>query len=134
VGGVRDGRIEADLTLVSGVAQQNACGLVLRYQEDGSCYILELAGDGSYAFWRLEGNELVGLVDWTTSSAIRPLGQTNHVEVVLSGSSFTIRVNGTFLFATTDTRLSSGAVGVFVDCISAGSAEARFDNFKIWSQ
>jgi len=93
---------------------------------------LSSAAGGYYAFWRREAGTWTHLVDWTYSSAIKHLGQTNHVEVVLSGSLFTVSMNGTLLFTKADTDIPPARSASSSTTTACG--KAVFDNLEIWSK
>ena len=131
---LHDGRIEADVTLVQGdVAHGSSCGLVFRAQNQQNLHAFEFSGGGYYSFWRREAGTWTHLVDWTYSSAIKHLGQTNHVEVVLSGNSFSVSMNGTLLFTKADAEIPSGTIGLYIDNYGV-PGKATFDNLEIWSK
>jgi hypothetical protein len=91
-------------------------------------------GKGYYALYRYGGESgSETLVDWTYSIAVHRAGQTNHVEVTLSGTSISISVNGTLLFLIQDRVIPSGSAGFFVNSLDYTSVEAAFDNFEVWS-
>ena len=123
------------MTLVTGDSAHGARrGLGFRCQDDYHRYALELGGDGYYSLWPRDGSgPWARIVDWDYSPAINHLGQHNHVEVVLSGSSITVNVNGTFLFTKVDGTYPSGSIGLFLDANTV-AGRAVFDNVKVWSK
>ena len=127
-----DGRMVADVTLIQG-ADDDYCGVTFRTQ-DSARYEFGMNGKGYYALYRYGGESgSETLVDWTYSIAVHRAGQTNHVEVTLSGSSISISVNGTLLFLIQDRVIPSGSAGFFVASLDYTSVEAAFDNFEVWS-
>ena len=132
---LRDGRIEADVTVVQGGNSNGACGLALRCEDVDNTYYFEFSGDGMYALFKAQAGDWANLVDYTVSTAFKPSGQTNHVEITLSGSSISVSVNGTHLFTKQDGTFSSGKVGFMVDAsASSATVKALFDNVKVWSK
>jgi subtilisin family serine protease len=74
-------------------------------------YLFGYTNNGSFAVFSLRGWNFTSLQGWTSSSAIVP-NDWNTLSVRAVGTSLTFFINGTQVFATTDSALSAGQVGV----------------------
>ena len=86
-------------------------------------YKLQYSNDGSYSVWkRVAGGSAVALKGWTYTSAINQ-GGWNTLRVVADGTSLSFYINGTYIWSTTDSSLSSGraGVGMYRDADSTGN-------------
>jgi S-layer homology domain len=125
-------RVEADLTIASGDADSGV-GLVLRYQDSNNFYLFQTNGAGNFdSFRHVQG--LWGDNGWTSSSAVNPMGQSNHVVFAASGNVLSGWINGTQVLSATDSSFSHGSAGFYVEAPGSMPVKAIIDNLKIWRQ
>ena len=65
----------------------------------------------------------------TRSDAVRPDGESNHIELTCAGTILTASVNGTMALQAEDSVLREGRI--FVGVAGAVPADARFDNLVV---
>ena len=82
--------------------------------QGGRYYVLEAGDRGEVGIWRREGDRWVDLVSWQPSTAVRPGGATNEVQVQALGPRLVLSVNGTEAATATDSVLDAGRIGIFV--------------------
>ena len=124
-------RAEADLTLASGDTDAGV-GLLLRYQDTNNFYLFEINGAGHFdSFKRVLGTWADS--GWASSSAINPMGQSNHVVFAASGNTLSAWINGTLVLTVTDSSLSHGSAGFYTEALGSTPVKAVIDNLKIWS-
>ena len=82
--------------------------------QGGRYYVLEAGDRGEVGIWRREGDRWVDLVSWQPSTAVRPGGATNEVQVQALGPRLVLSVNGTEAVTATDSVLDAGRIGIFV--------------------
>ena len=105
-------------------------GLVFRRADKDNYYMFRVTDNGVYQFRvRYEG-EWNTILDWTETAAIRA-GRENVLTVVAEGTDFTFFINDQFVAATTDSRLSSGVVGVIVGLEEGNRATFAFSEFEV---
>ncbi|MCC6177307.1 MAG: hypothetical protein IT305_18565 [Chloroflexi bacterium] len=80
----------------------------------GQYYVLEVGDRAEFGIWRRDDDRWIDLISWTPSSAIKPGGAANELQVQVDGDSLVFLVNGTELTRQRDAALSPGALGVFV--------------------
>lgn len=83
-------RISVDVAVHSGGA-----GLVFLLGQPNTLYRVLLGADGSYTLQRQRGNDVVALIDWTTSDLLRPDPHaTYQLTVERQGGDVTILIDG----------------------------------------
>jgi hypothetical protein len=139
-----DGTYEVEATQVEGPLD-NGFGMMFRLEPDpaggnlDSYYLLEISGDGYLQIIAcVEGcttfDNMIHLVGdgWTQSAAINQgLGATNRLKAVAEGSNLIFYVNDEEVGRATDSRLSSGTIGLMVETLGEGGVIVHFDNFKV---
>ncbi len=124
-----DLHLKVEAQLISG-PENAAYGVILR-RIDGNYYRFAINDNQKYTFLLLYKDEWIKLIDWTTSSSIRP-GQVNKIEVIAEGSHFILQINNQFINDVYDDRLTSGKPGLSISLYNAGDIGVfEFDNFKI---
>lgn len=119
-----------DAVLVDG-DPYNAYGCLVRYQDKDNHYELDINGNGSYSFGKDVDDEWSLIREWTSSAAINPLGDANHVQLVVYGNTFTFYVNDQFVDEFTDDTFLSGEIAVVVTAYDDPPARALFDNIQV---
>jgi hypothetical protein len=128
---IADARILADLTLSEG-QDSDSCGIIFR-ERNGERYEFAINAKGYYALWYRTTLDVSILVNWTYSEALKPVGTTNHLKIVLSGTEFSFTVNDIRLLTIEDAALDSGTIGLTVNSGSIYPVKAKFDNIEVWS-
>jgi hypothetical protein len=124
---VSDQSLTVDARRVSGPVSA-FYGLMFRRDAAGSFYLFQVRDDQLFSV-SLYQNQWISLSDWTRSDAIRP-NQPNRLNVTAIGSHFTFAINNQPLGYIDDSRLSSGAPGVFFN-MDPGQAVFEFSNFEL---
>ena len=125
-----DFHLTVEVQQISG-PENAAYGVVVRLVDAENFYHFAISNTQRYVFSLQYKDEWIQLIDWTTSSAIRP-GEVNKIEVIAEGSYFSFLINDQFISDVYDDRLVSGKVGVSIDLYTAGDTGVfEFDNFEI---
>jgi hypothetical protein len=96
-------------------------------------YWFGIGADGYYSIQKFSANEIVILVDWENSGAIREgNGRVNELRVVCQGSTLEFYVNGMKVAETSDNSYSFGDIGLGGASFEADSAEFRFDDLEVY--
>lgn len=77
-----------------------------------SGYRFQITRNGFYSVFRLDSASGVQLQGWTTTAAVNQGDAWNTLRVVANGNSFSFYINGTLVWAGTDSTYSTGRVGV----------------------
>lgn len=90
--------------------QSNAWyGVMCRRVDENNYYDFVIAGGGWYFLQKQVNDSWETLVEWTSSPAIKVgIGETNHIQVICSGSNLELYANGEQLFSVQDTSIVSG--------------------------
>jgi hypothetical protein len=121
---------EADAWQVAGPLDVDY-GLVVRCQGEEALYLFAISSEGSYSVQLLQKDTWKPLVEWTTSKAVKPQGQVNHLKVECVGATMMFQVNGQQVVQLTDDALRSGNIGLLLSTFDQGEAEVRFDNVRV---
>jgi hypothetical protein len=108
-------------------------GLMFRVKsEEGDSlydgYLFKLRCSGAASFDVVTGTTRKAIVDWTPSPAIKtgaPAGNT--LLVWAAGSEFRFYANGQYLFSASDSTLSAGFYGIYLNDRTAGDETVTFD-------
>lgn len=122
--------LEVDATQIGG-PDDNAYGVILRYQDRDNFYEFDISGDGYILFGKFENDEWVSILDWEPSPAVKQGLSTNHIRVICKGNHFTFFVNGQKVGEATDSSFSSGQIGLAVSTNDEGGAAVAFDNLRV---
>ena len=123
--------LEFDVTLVEGDVY-NAYGVLVCFVDKNNYYELDINGNQSYSVGIDIDGEWTQLVSWTTSEAIRPLGETNQVRLMAYDGTFSLYVNDQFVGDYIDSTFTSGDIAPVVTAYDTPPARATFDNIKVW--
>lgn len=122
---------EANTRYVQGPTDSRAgYGLVVRgdrgmHQQE---YFFRINANNSYAINKLVDGKPISLVDWSPSSAIRPKG-TNQLGVLARGDSLEFFINGQSVQQLTDSSLSKGYIGMWLD---ETDLQVAFSQVRVW--
>ncbi len=114
----------------------NAYGIICRYQNEQNFYIFLISGDGYYTIGKYQsGNDqivyLTENAQYQPSEFINQGAATNQIRASCIGNELSLAVNGLPLFTTTDPTFVTGDVGLGVSTLEVGTAVVQFDNFTV---
>lgn len=114
----------------------NAYGIICRYQNERNFYIFLISGDGYYTIGKYQSgsDQITYLTDngqYQASEFINQGVATNQIRASCIGDELSLAVNGLPLFITTDPTFVTGDVGLGVSTLELGTAVVQFDNLTI---
>lgn len=115
----------------------NAYGVLCRYQNENNYYVFLISGDGYYAIGKFQTglNEiqyLSGQGEYQFSEVIRQGNVENDIQVECVGNELTFVVNGVRLETVIDDSFPSGNIGMGVTTFQEGGAVVQFDNVEVY--
>ncbi|MEW5958527.1 MAG: family 16 glycoside hydrolase [Chloroflexota bacterium] len=113
--------------------EDNDYGVILRRQDDANFYSFEISGDGYYIFTKLVDDELLEIIPWQESQAIRRGDRTNRLRVEAVGPNFTFYINDELVDSAIDSDFVQGDIGLLVGTYEEAGVEVGFDNLKVWA-
>ncbi len=129
-----DTRTEVDATKVGG-PDNNAFGIICRYQDADHFYFFLISSDGYYGIGKTNGERQTlltndGNMKYTT--AIHKGHATNHLRADCVGTTLALYVNGQRLALVEDAEFGEGDVGLIVGTFDQPGADIVFDNFAVY--
>lgn len=114
----------------------NAYGVLCRYQDENNFYIFLISGDGYYAIGKYQTGEqqityLTPNQEYVFSDLINQGVATNLLRVSCIGNELSLAVNGLPLLAVQDDSFSGGDVGLGVSTLEPGTAVVQFDDLLV---
>jgi hypothetical protein len=114
----------------------NAYGVICRYQDPENFYLFLISGDGYYTVGKYQsGQEIVTYLtqgnQFAYSDSINQGIATNQLRVACIGDQLELSVNGLPLFAVNDSTFSEGDVGLGLSILEVGTAVVEFDDFRV---
>ena len=114
----------------------NAYGVICRYQNKDNFYIFLVSGDGFYAIGKYQsGNEvmqyLTGDGKFVASDVINQGVAMNQIRASCIGDQLSLAVNGLPLASVTDPTFVVGDMGLAGSTFEAGTAVITFDNVQV---
>ena len=133
---------EFDDVIISTQARQvsgpddNAYGVICRYQDENNYYIFLISGDGYYAIGKYQtGNDqIIYLTEngqYIQSEEIRQGADTNQIRASCIGNQLSLSVNGIPLTVVEDPTFVRGDVGTAVSVLEPGTLNVSFDDFQV---
>jgi hypothetical protein len=130
-----DVRIEVDAGMSAG-PNDNAFGLICRYQDTQNFYYFYISSDGYAGI----GRKLAGNYSIISSSSAElqkvdgiNLGMaTNHLRVDCVGNTLTLFVNGTQVAIAIDSSFKGGTAGLIARSYNTGGVNILFTNFYVY--
>jgi hypothetical protein len=127
--------ITVEARQVSG-PNDNAYGLICRYQSEKDFYVFLVSGDGFYAIGKYQsGSENVVYLtenqQFQPSDAINVGVASNELRASCVGNQLSFEVNGIPLISVTDPTFVRGDVGVAAGTLVAGTGVIEFDNVQV---
>lgn len=126
--------LTAEATQVSG-PDDNAYGLICRYQNEENFYVFLISGDGYYTIAKYQSGspEVIYLTEnreFQESDLINRGAATNRIQASCIGNQLGLSVNGLPLVTVSDPTFVTGDVGVAASTLQPGSAVVQFDNVR----
>jgi hypothetical protein len=120
----------------AGGPDNNAYGVICRYQNESNFYIFLISGDGYYAIGKYQSgiDRIVYLTEggqYQYSEIINQGVATNQIRVSCVGNELGLAVNGIPLIMVTDSAFATGDVGLGVSTLAPGTAVVEFDSIRI---
>jgi len=117
---LRDARIEADVTKLSGPYQ------------NGNYYFFIISNDGYYAIGKFVGGQvtLLGQSEMQASEMIQS-NSVNHLRADCIGDSLVFYVNYQLTAGASDAELATGDVGLLAGSFTQPGVDVLFDNFVV---
>jgi hypothetical protein len=114
----------------------NAYGVICRYQDEENFYAFMVSGDGYFAIGKYQsGNETVTYLtpdaQFQPSDAINVGVASNELRVSCIGNQLSMEVNGIPLISVTDPTFVNGDVGLAAATLQQGTTIVEFDNVRV---
>jgi hypothetical protein len=127
--------IRVEARQVSG-PNDNAYGIICRYQNEENFYVFLISGDGYYAIGKYQtGNENVVYLtengQFQPSDAINTGIASNEMEVSCIGNELSLAVNGAPLVSVSDPTFVTGDIGLAASTLQAATGVIEFDNVQV---
>lgn len=118
-----------------GGPDDNAFGLICRYQNEQNFYLFLISGDGFYVIAKYQSGSAVqylsGEGQFKYSDAINQGIAPNDLEASCIANQLTLRVNGILLTTVTDPTFVRGDVGLGASPLEPGTTVIEFDDFVV---
>ena len=114
----------------------NAYGVICRYQNADNFYIFLISGDGYYAIGKYQSGRpqieyLSGGGEFQASDVINQGVATNQIRASCIGSELSLAVNGLPLVTVSDPTFVVGDIGLGASTFQPGTAVIAFDNVQV---
>ena len=130
-----DIHIEVDATMSFG-PDNNAFGVICRYQDPNNYYYFYISSDGYAGIGRKQDSlhSIISSTDGKLSKVdgINTGAASNHLRVDCVGSNLTLYANGTQVASAKDSAFSGGSVGLIARTYNTGGADILFNNFYVY--
>ncbi|MEZ4540621.1 MAG: hypothetical protein R3C43_11665 [Chloroflexota bacterium] len=117
-------------------ANDNAYGVICRYQNEDNFYVFLISGDGYYAIGKYQTG--VDNVTYLTensqfqlSEAINTGVASNELQVSCIGNQLSLEVNGASVVTVTDPTFVTGDIGLAASTLQATAGTFEFDNVQV---
>jgi len=130
VASVSDFYLAVNAQRVSGVTD-GQYGVIFRRADRDNYGLFKIEDSQYYKFSVRSEGEWDTVIDWTETSAIRPVG-VNRLAVIGEGSNFSFYINDEFVGEIDEGRLSSGTMGLAIELLDAKDAAVfEFDDLEV---
>lgn len=114
----------------------NAYGVICRYQDEANFYLFLISGDGYFMIGKYQTGQatiqyLTESNEFVFSDIINQGIATNQVRASCIGNELSLSVNGIPLATVTDSAFSSGDIGLGVSTFEPGTAVVQFDDLRV---
>jgi hypothetical protein len=131
-----------DDTIVTVQARQvggpndNAYGVICRYQGPDNFYVFLVSGDGYYAIGKYQSSNeqivyLTGEGQYVFSEVINQGAAANEIRASCIGSELSLTVNGIPIETVSDPTFVVGDIGLAASTFQPGTAVIQFDNVQV---
>jgi pectate lyase len=129
-------RLEVDATKIGGPDDNNAYGVICRYQDVDNYYYFYISSDG-YVGIGIDNAGTKTLISssdgyMTSVSSINLGAASNHLRVDCIGNTLTLFVNGSQAATASDSTFSGGDVGLVARTFTVAGTDILFDNFFVY--
>jgi hypothetical protein len=126
--------LTADVQHIDG-PEDNAYGLICRYQSSENFYVFLISSDGYYAIGKYQSgaSQITYLnegAEYVFSDAINQETGANRLRATCIGNELTLSVNGVLLESVNDPTFVTGDIGLAVSAFEPGRLEVAFDNVR----
>lgn len=127
--------ITVEARQVSG-PNDNAYGIICRYQNEENFYVFLISGDGYYTIGKYQSavENVVYLTEngqFQPSEVIHTGVATNELRASCIGNELSLEVNGVPLVSVTDPTFVTGDIGLAAGTLATGTAVIEFDNVQV---
>lgn len=117
-------------------SDDNAYGVICRYQNEQNFYVFLVSGDGFYAIAKYQSGSdqviyLTGDGQFTFSEVINQGQATNEIRAACVGEELSLTVNGFPLVTVVDSSFPEGDIGVAASTFQPGTADIAFDDIRV---
>lgn len=114
----------------------NAFGVICRYQSEDNFYVFLISGDGYYAIGKYQAGseEVIYLTEdgqFAESDVINQGASTNLIEASCIGDELSLAVNGVPLLTVTDPTFVTGDIGLAASTLQPGTLLVAFDDVRV---
>lgn len=108
-------------------------GLLIRATPPNSGYVFSFACDGSYRFYRWDGENYYALQEWKEDSHIvSGVEQTNRMGILAEGDSFELYANGELLGEYEDDMFDYGRFGLVIGSAETSNLVVSVEDIAFW--
>lgn len=116
----------------------NAFGIICRYQNPDNYYVFLISSDGHYAIGKFRSGSdgieyLTGEGLYTPSDVINTGQATNDIQASCVGNQLSLSVNGVLVDSVTDPTFVIGDIGLGASTFQPGTAIIEFENFRAFA-
>lgn len=127
--------ISAEARQVEG-SNDNAYGLICRYQNEQNFYVFLVSGDGYYTIAKYQSGsaDVIYLTEggqFQPSDVVNTGVASNELRATCAGNQLSLEVNGVPLVAVTDPTFVTGDIGVAAGTLAGGNTVIEFDNVQV---
>ena len=119
----------------AGGPDDNAFGLICRYQNEQNFYLFLVSGDGYYVIAKYQSGSAVQYISgngqFQYSDAINQGVAPNDLEASCIANQLSLRVNGILVATVTDPTFVQGDVGLGASPLEPGTTVIEFDDFVV---
>lgn len=114
----------------------NAFGIICRYQDTQNYYVFLISSDGYYAIGRYDSSSnqvtyLSGGGAYSASEVINQGNSRNDIRASCVGNQLSLAVNGIEIDSVTDSAFTTGDIGLAASTFQPGTLRVRFDDLRV---
>ena len=130
-----DAIVEVTTEQIAG-PDDNAYGIICRYQDEENFYLFLISGDGYYAIGKYKsGQDRVTYLtedgQFVKSEQINQGVAVNQIQASCVGNELALTVNGYPLLTVIDSDFVTGDIGLALSALQQGTVEVEFDDLKV---